>query len=97
MRWAAQATRSGGSFVYSASGISGFGPVRPGAGADWLPFLFLAGAWKATTRGGRTTFAAQAGVAQLVEHQLPKLRVAGSNPVSRSGPHRDRVGPFRLL
>jgi hypothetical protein len=24
-----------------------------------------------------------AGVAQLVEHQLPKLRVAGSNPVSR--------------
>jgi hypothetical protein len=25
-----------------------------------------------------------AGVAQLVEHQLPKLRVAGSNPVSRS-------------
>ena len=39
MRWAAQATRSGGSFVYSASGISGFGPVRPGAGAEWLPFL----------------------------------------------------------
>ena len=26
----------------------------------------------------------KAGVAQLVEHQLPKLRVAGSNPVSRS-------------
>ncbi len=26
----------------------------------------------------------QAGVAQLVEHQLPKLGVAGSNPVSRS-------------
>ncbi len=26
----------------------------------------------------------QAGVAQLAEHQLPKLRVAGSNPVSRS-------------
>jgi len=25
-----------------------------------------------------------AGVAQLVEHQLPKLRVAGSNPVARS-------------
>ena len=25
-----------------------------------------------------------AGIAQLVEHQLPKLRVAGSNPVSRS-------------
>ncbi len=29
-------------------------------------------------------FTAQAGVAQLVEHQLPKLRAAGSNPVSRS-------------
>ena len=26
----------------------------------------------------------QAGVAQLVEHQLPKLRVAGPSPVSRS-------------
>ena len=25
----------------------------------------------------------RAGVAQLVEHQLPKLGVAGSNPVSR--------------
>ena len=25
-----------------------------------------------------------AGVAQLVEHQLPKLRVAGSSPVARS-------------
>ncbi len=25
-----------------------------------------------------------ANVAQLVEHQLPKLRVAGSNPVIRS-------------
>ncbi len=31
------------------------------------------------------TFAsANAAVAQLVEHQLPKLRVAGSNPVCRS-------------
>ena len=27
---------------------------------------------------------AAAGIAQLVEHQLPKLRVAGSSPVSRS-------------
>jgi hypothetical protein len=25
-----------------------------------------------------------AGIAQLVEHQLPKLRAAGSSPVSRS-------------
>jgi hypothetical protein len=30
------------------------------------------------------SLAVQAGVAQLVEHQLPKLRVAGSSPVSRS-------------
>ena len=29
-----------------------------------------------------------AGVAQLVEHQLPKLRVAGSSPVSRSAVRR---------
>src|SRR5581483_1830763 len=29
----------------------------------------------------------RAGIAQLVEHQLPKLRVAGSNPVSRSTPN----------
>ena len=28
-------------------------------------------------------FFVYAGVAQLVEHQLPKLGVAGSNPVSR--------------
>ena len=26
----------------------------------------------------------RAGIAQVVEHQLPKLRVAGSSPVSRS-------------
>jgi hypothetical protein len=28
-------------------------------------------------------FGLNAGIAQLVEHQLPKLRVAGSNPVPR--------------
>ena len=28
----------------------------------------------------------RAGVAQLVEHKLPKLGVAGSNPVARSSP-----------
>ena len=31
-----------------------------------------------------TTFGVFAGIAQLVEHQPSKLRVAGSNPVSRS-------------
>ncbi len=35
-----------------------------------------------------------AGVAQLVEHELPKLGVAGSNPVSRSA--RCRRSPRRL-
>ena len=30
-----------------------------------------------------STTATDARVAQLVEHQLPKLRVAGSRPVSR--------------
>src|SRR5512144_538779 len=29
----------------------------------------------------------QAGVAQLVEYELPKLGVAGSNPVARSSAH----------
>ena len=29
-----------------------------------------------------------AAVAQLVEHQLPKLRVAGSSPVCRSNKHK---------
>ncbi len=28
----------------------------------------------------------QAGIAQLVEYKLPKLGVAGSNPVARSNP-----------
>src|SRR5581483_10817434 len=32
---------------------------------------------------GRATIAEAAGVAQLVEHWLPKPRVAGSSPVSR--------------
>src|SRR5690349_15038655 len=36
--------------------------------------------------------AARAGVAQLVEHKLPKLGVAGSNPVSRSKKHREKRG-----
>jgi hypothetical protein len=29
-------------------------------------------------------FRSHAGVAQLVEHQLPKLRVVGSSPIARS-------------
>ncbi len=34
-----------------------------------------------------------AGIAQLVEYKLPKLGVAGSNPVARSSPAgRDRLG-----
>jgi hypothetical protein len=35
------------------------------------------------TGGSDARECGDAGVAQLVEHQLPKLRVAGSNPVSR--------------
>ena len=35
---------------------------------------------------------ANADVAQLVEHQLPKLRVAGSNPVVRSHESPARLG-----
>ena len=33
------------------------------------------------------TIHAAAGVAQLVEHQLPKLRVVGSSPIARSKFH----------
>jgi len=36
------------------------------------------------TDGCLYTAPLNAGVTQLVEYQLPKLRVAGSNPVSRS-------------
>ena len=53
-------------------------------------------------RQKRFNFAARnrdAAVAQLVEHQLPKLRVAGSNPVCRStsqtGINLSRVMPVR--
>ncbi len=38
-----------------------------------------------------------AGVAQLVEHQLPKLRVAGSSPVSRSTKGRADSPPFSIF
>src|SRR5690606_5439113 len=39
-----------------------------------------------------TSVLRRAGVAQLVERQLPKLNVAGSNPVSRSSPNADALG-----
>src|SRR3954469_20136205 len=42
---------------------------------------------------GRATIAAAAGVAQLVEHWLPKPRVAGSSPVSRF--FLTKTGPAR--
>ena len=45
--------------------------------------------------GHRVRFQALAGVAQLVEHQLPKLRVAGSNPVARLKAGRIAAG-FRF-
>ena len=38
-------------------------------------------------------YSKHAGVAQLVERQLPKLNVAGSSPVSRSG----RMGAILML
>ena len=53
------------------------------------PFLFLfsrpALTWTIDTRrAGRYERHRSAGLTQLVECQLPKLDVAGSNPVSRS-------------
>jgi hypothetical protein len=38
----------------------------------------------------------QAGIAQLVEHKLPKLGVAGSNPVARSSDSSVK-GPIPFL
>src|SRR2546430_14990316 len=38
--------------------------------------------------GGRLDSGPHAGIAQLVEHNLAKVGVAGSSPVSRSGPAR---------
>ena len=35
-------------------------------------------------------------IAQLVEHQLPKLRVAGSNPVYRSDKYFKESGSYKL-
>ena len=39
----------------------------------------------------------KAGVAQLVEHELPKLGVAGSNPVARSMHSTDFSGYFGVV
>ena len=39
----------------------------------------------------------RAGVAQLVEHELPKLEVAGSNPVARSIPPLSRGFSFSAV
>ena len=52
-----------------------------------------------TSRARHLSPSVSAGIAQLVEHELPKLRVAGSNPVSRSknasAPSaNDRAGAF---
>ena len=42
-------------------------------------------------------YACKAGVAQLVEHELPKLGVAGSNPVARSMHSLDFSGYFGVV
>jgi hypothetical protein len=41
-------------------------------------------------------FTEVAGVAQLVEHQLPKLRVAGSSPVARFEVRESPVSTYSL-
>lgn len=52
-----------------------------GLSSDWM--CFCTQRW---AQRGRWPYvcAGIAGIAQLVEHQFPKLKVAGSNPVSRS-------------
>jgi hypothetical protein len=44
-----------------------------------------------------TLYYSFAGIAQLVEHQLPKLRAAGSNPVSRSNNKKAVITAFLLF
>ena len=51
--------------------------------ASRVDFQWNTGAW-IESGSEATQDAIAAGIAQLVEHQLPKLRVAGSSPVSRS-------------
>ena len=67
--------------------------MRPGQGGGGASGR-LEG-WEIALPAGR--FPAHAGVAQLVEHQLPKLRVAGSIPVARSGRKAKRRKGFRAL
>ena len=67
-------------FDNAAGGSFGGRPLRRSGVCGGLPRgrgLFL------DRPDASARFALLAGVAQLVEHQLPKLRVAGSNPVSR--------------
>jgi hypothetical protein len=45
-----------------------------------IPAIFLV----LTKNAGVIYLYIRAGIAQLVEHKLPKLGVAGSNPVARS-------------
>ncbi len=51
-------------------------------------------AWRRTTIVPASYSEAHADVAQLVEHQLPKLRVVGSSPIVRSG--NGRFYPARM-
>ncbi len=54
-------------------------PLKGGSGRKWA----VTGGTAPTARGGWVGRGIAAGVAQLVEHQPSKLRVAGSNPVAR--------------
>ena len=49
-----------------------------------------------TPKNGSLSICLFAGIAQLVERQLPKLDVAGSNPVSRSMKASELSGAFLI-
>ena len=74
----------GSDVVQQHAGNPVFSHRRRGA-ADTLPFSLLTGeAQPVIMRRTVSQCIARAGIAQLVEYKLPKLGVAGSNPVSRS-------------
>ena len=58
--------------------------ILTGEVPEWSNGLVLKTSVVKATVGSNPTLSANAKVAQLVEHDLAKVRVAGSNPVFRS-------------
>ena len=69
-------------FCVARRGNTGIPCLTPGCGSAWLERLV----WDQEVAGSNpvTPIITYARVAQLVEHDLAKVGVAGSSPVSRS-------------